>query len=268
MWSSFTQPCGRVLISSFVVVLLSPSQMSLMVLPEYATYVATHDISRRFPRTTFVSPAQFAAHVVDHPTANCIGEPTATLIRRSAFDRFGRFHPGLCQLVDWEHAARIAVQTGLCYVDEALVTIRLHPSMATVRQSRGSRFRTDLLDPLLVLHEIAFSPWFEPVRRAGRARPDPVVFDAVLGAKSIELRVVASDQTRGIDSVPADSQQLSELLRRYPRLAPSPAGDSGSALAIATAALHGFLASDARLRFARVRIPVFPRSWLRATVRS
>jgi GT2 family glycosyltransferase/glycosyltransferase involved in cell wall biosynthesis len=222
---------------------------------EYATYVATHDLSRRFPRTTFVTPAQFAAHVVDHPTANCIGEPTATLIRRSAFDRFGRFHPGLCQLVDWEHAARIAVQTGLCYVDEALVTIRLHPSMATVRQSRGSRFRTDLLDPLLVLHEIAFSPWFEPVRRAGRARPDPVVFDAVLRREVDRARVVASDQTRGIDSVPADSQQLSDLLRRYPRLAPSPARDSGSALAIATAALHGFLASDARLRFARVGDP-------------
>ena len=111
---------------------------------EYATYVATHDLSRRFPHTTFVTPAQFAAHVVDHPTANCIGATNGTLIRRSAFDRFGRFPPGPApagRLV--KHAARIAVQTGLCYVDEALVTISSpHLLMATVRQSRGSRFRT------------------------------------------------------------------------------------------------------------------------------
>ncbi len=219
---------------------------------EYTSYVAAHDIARRFSRSTFIGPDRFAAHVADYPTANCIGEPTATLIRRSAFDRFGRFHPDLCQLVDWEHSARIAVHTGLCYVDDALVTIRLHPSMATVRQSRGSRFRTDVLDPLLVLHEIAYSRWFEPVRQAGTARSAPANFDAVLRHEIDRARVVAADQARGTDSA-RDLQQLSDLLMRYPRLSPSLAGDGANALA--TAALEGFLTSDGRLRFPRVDRP-------------
>lgn len=138
----------------------------------YQAYVAEHDFQRRFPGASEVGPAEFADHLVAHPVDNCIGEPVAMLVRRLAVERFGGFHPHLLQLVDWEFAARIAVNTGMSFIDEPLCSFRLHAASMTSKSATGRQYRKEVLDPLIVLHELVHAEAFAEVRDAAlRSRP-------------------------------------------------------------------------------------------------
>jgi glycosyltransferase involved in cell wall biosynthesis len=134
----------------------------------YERYASEQTLPRRFGDCAVIRPDAFAAHVAHYPTDNCIGEPTATLIHRSVFDRFGPFNPYLIHLSDWEFAARVAVHTGLCYVDEPLVTIRVHGGSTTARNLARRRYRAFVVDPLVILHEHVYDERYAPVRVAAR----------------------------------------------------------------------------------------------------
>src|SRR5262249_6299417 len=134
----------------------------------YERYVSEHTLPRRFGNRAVIPPDAFAAHVARYPTYNCIGEPTAMLIHRSAFEQFGFFNPYLIQLGDWEYAARVAVHTGLCYLDEPLATIRLHWSSTTARNYSRRRYRMVVIDPLVILHDLVYDERYAPVRTAAR----------------------------------------------------------------------------------------------------
>ena len=69
----------------------------------YLLHVSHHDLARYFPGQTYISPKEFAEVLLRVPDGNCIGEPTATLVRRSAFARYGYFKPELVMLCDWEY---------------------------------------------------------------------------------------------------------------------------------------------------------------------
>ena len=135
---------------------------------EYARCVAVWDIARQFPGHLLVTADDFAAYMLRNPVDNCIGEPTATLVHRSAFDQFGLFNPRLIQIPDWEHAAKIAVGTGFCYVDEPLATFRVHGAGCTAKNKTTRRYRSDVIDPLILRCELAYSEAFAAVRAAGR----------------------------------------------------------------------------------------------------
>jgi hypothetical protein len=138
----------------------------------YEKYVAENNVPRRCPGRSFVDPEVFAKYLLEHPAGNCIGEPTATMIHRSAFERFGYFNRYLLQLADWEHAARVAVQTGFTYIDDELATVRLHAESCTAVNVSTRGYRANVLDPLVILHELAYSPLYERVRLAARrSRP-------------------------------------------------------------------------------------------------
>jgi glycosyltransferase involved in cell wall biosynthesis len=134
----------------------------------YERYVSENTLPRRFGDCAVIGPDAFAAHVAHYPTDNCIGEPTATLVHRSVFGRFGLFNPYLIQLSDWEFAARVAVHTGLCYVDEPLATIRLHGGSTTARNQARRRYRAHVIDPLVILHDLVYDERYAPVRIAAR----------------------------------------------------------------------------------------------------
>lgn len=183
--------------------------------------MAAYEPARCFAGRAVVDAAAFAEHLLEQPTVNCLGEPTAMLIERHAFVRFGGFHPDLAHLVDWEHAARVAVHTGFCYVDEPLATFRLHRDSATARARAEQRFRMDVIDPLVVLYEHAVSPVYEPLRRVAAQRASPVDL-------AWRLRGAVEDARRLLRAVPRRSaagrwarEDWDETVRRYPWLAPS-----------------------------------------------
>jgi len=184
----------------------------------YEYYAAEHSIPRRFPGESLISAEAFARHLVDHPIDNCIGEPTAVLIHRSAFQRFGGFRRDLVQVVDWEFEARIAVQAGLCYLSEPLATFRVHgrSATATSRATATRRFQRDFVDPLLVFYEIVHSKWYEPVRIAAKERRPPVDLSSrLLKAVDVAERSAAECQAETV---------WSGVKERYPWLMSAPPG--------------------------------------------
>jgi glycosyltransferase involved in cell wall biosynthesis len=181
----------------------------------YANFVDEHNLPRRFPGSSVVTAQSFSEHMVDYPFANCIGEPTATMIHRDAFRLYGTFHPYFIQIADWEYEARVAVHTGLCYVDEPLATFRVHAaSSSAVNLSAGRRYRFDVIDPLLILHEIVYAPAYRAVREAASRRKPRKDFQRSL--------LWAVDRAQILVLERHDAAEWKEAAARYPKLLSAP----------------------------------------------
>ncbi len=72
--------------------------------------------------------------------ANKIGEPTAVLLRATVFDREGYFENELVQELDYFYWYKIMRHFHIAFVDEELVSFRLHAEQATWRNRREERF--------------------------------------------------------------------------------------------------------------------------------
>ena len=185
----------------------------------YDPYLSRSTLRGVFGGVPRIDAARFAANMVGRPRVNCIGEPSTLLVHRSAFERFGRFNPALVSLAGWELAARVAVHSGICYVDEALATIRVHPGSASQVRAANRRFRVQVLDGLIVEHDMASAPVYEPARRAAAARRPPV---------HLQLRLVSSARLAkrlarhyALDALHPDPRaplEWEDAERRYPLL--------------------------------------------------
>jgi hypothetical protein len=190
------------------------------VAQDWVRHVAEYNPARCFAGAAVIDAQTFAEQLLRQPAANCVGEPTATLIQRQAFARFGGFHPFLRHLVDWEHAARIALHTGCCYVDEPLATFRIHGGSATSRSRAEQRFRMDVIDPLVVLYEHAAAPVYEPLRcLAARREPSVDLAWRLRGAVEEARRLLALTSPRSAAGRRAHAD-WGEAVQRYPWLEP------------------------------------------------
>lgn len=110
---------------------------------------------------------------------NLFGEPTAVLLRRSVFEEFGWFNSNLYSRCDTEYWLRVATNTGTVHVPETLASFRVHAASASARykQAARSRYRFEVMDPLLMLHDFAFDPHYASLRRS-----------IALGQPSVDLR--------------------------------------------------------------------------------
>ncbi len=184
----------------------------------YERYVSEHTLPRRFGNRAVITPDAFAAHVAHYPVGNCIGEPTAMLIHRSAFEKFGFFNPYLIQLSDWEYAARVAVHTGLCYLDEPLATIRLHWNSATGRNYRHRRYRAYVIDPLVILHDLVYDERYASVRTAARRSNPRINLRHNLIYSARQARWEAHSRSADKDGAEALAE-WERAVARYPRIA-------------------------------------------------
>ncbi len=185
----------------------------------YTRYVRNHNLPLYFPDQERIPSESFAEIVVDFPIYNCIGEPTATLVRRSVFDRFGYFNQNLVSLCDWEFFARVAIHSGISYVNDTLATLRVHERAASVLHRYQRPYLANVIDPLIVRHDIAYKPVFKSVRTAVLHRSPPINLrhDLVYGAR--EARAVVGEFSA--DPVCPDPGALDawrDAVRRYPRL--------------------------------------------------
>lgn len=165
-----------------------------------------------------ITAEQFCEEFLHHATLNWIGEPTATLIHRSAFERFGLFNPALVSLCDWEFFSRVSVNTGLCYLDYTGAAFRVHERSASALYRSNSLYRAKYIDPLIIRHDIAYAPAYAPVRILASQKVPPVNLIRKLLYKALDVRLLAEDYA--YDPVDPDGALLREweqAVRKYPR---------------------------------------------------
>ncbi len=198
----------------------------------YEPFTGPASLRGFFGRGPRIAAAEFAAYVVRRPRLNCIGEPTAMMIHRSAFDRFGVFNRDFAVLADWEYAARVAIHTGLTYVDETLAAFRVHAWSASQTRVASRRYRVWVLDGLIMEHELANAPLYEPARQAAARLRPPVDLHFRLAEAAGQARRMArryaADRQRPDPRAIADWQ---DTVRRYPLLTAVPRGYRAARLA-------------------------------------
>jgi glycosyltransferase involved in cell wall biosynthesis len=169
-----------------------------------------------FPFKGWVAPEPLCAALVQHLAVNFIGEPSAVLLHRSVFTRFGRFNRLMVQLPDLELWARVGVQAGLSMVDATVATFRIHCGSASLRNLRAQKYRKDILDPLILYHQYGHAPGFEPLRRVAAAMNPPVSFAKVTAVEAERARRMAEQVAREGD--PSLLSAWREVAGAYPRL--------------------------------------------------
>ena len=113
---------------------------------------------------------------------NKIGEPSAVLLKRDSFKRTGLFDLRLKQILDLVHWYKVMLEFKIGFVDEQLVTFRLHAGQATQVNSASG----DIPDPGMqkrLFHEL-FGPHLDPAVRKALWRE--VSFWARLRTKALQ----------------------------------------------------------------------------------
>lgn len=161
----------------------------------------------------YISAADFCQAVLDHFCVNMIGEPTVIMLRRDVFQRYGHFNADLIQICDLEYWIRIAIHEGITYVPETLASFRVHNSATSAANRAKKRFRMEVLDALLLLHECAYNRHYAPLRNAARQRK--LNLKKWLAKDALEARYIAESWSVKEPGLLADWKALAT---KYPRL--------------------------------------------------
>lgn len=183
-------------------------------------YLAIPGVSDLVTNPQDINPSEIQNAVLREPR-NFFGEPTAALLHRSVFERFGLFNTDLAQFCDLEFWIRVSSSTGLSYVDESLATFRYHRSSTSAgNRTSANDERVSLFDHLVLMHELSYNRLFEPLRLRALEPPISRDFRRELAEKSVWIRARA--RTMASDTANPDRAwliQWNRLIAKYPKLA-------------------------------------------------
>lgn len=129
-------------------------------------------ISRLYDGAPAMSADGFCDATLAHKGVNIVGEPTVVLLHRDVFARYGLFNEHLLTYCDAEYWTRIGIHAGTVHIPDVLAWFRVHHAGTSANNVRSRAFRAATLDKLLMAHEMAFSPLYEPLRaRSLQQRP-------------------------------------------------------------------------------------------------
>lgn len=184
----------------------------------YEPYAGKESLTGVFPGRTEVSAREFSEAVLDHMRKNFVGEPTAVLLHRSAFQRFGTFNPSLVSMCDLEYWIRVGVHEGLSIVPEPLATFRVHAAGASAGYRRDMRYRLERLDSLILLHELAFHEAFAPLRATAAGRNPPVKLKELFARRATAARVLARRHDASWEGGPPLLAEWRAVVEEFPRM--------------------------------------------------
>ena len=193
----------------------------------YRKHLSDWSIDSLFPNKTEISARDFCNVLVDHFQVNIVGEPTAVMLNRNAFYRFGTFNTNLIGICDMELWARIAINTGITYVPKTLATSRLHGGSLTNTNGTNRSYRQSKLDRLVMLHDFAFHPLYAPLREVASHHQPPLNFKDLLAKQGGEARKLAKQSRSNATNLDSSlMQEWKNIIHFYPMLAvlsnPSP----------------------------------------------
>jgi len=165
-----------------------------------------------------ISPDEFCNRVMDHLGHNFVGEPTAVLLHKSVFPRFGRFNDKFIQLCDLEFWARVCCNCGLVYIPETLATFRLHNRGASLINRDRQIYRTTVLEFVLLYYEFAYNPLFQRLRDNGRRRYPKRNMEGFAVLERIRAMEIAKNiEKRSSEYDYSPAGELNFLLKDYPK---------------------------------------------------
>jgi len=158
---------------------------------------------------------------------NLLGEPTAVLLHRSVFERFGSFNPHLQYGCDLEYWIRVGSNTGIIHIPDVLATFRVHAgAMSThLKRTAARRYRNDILEPLLIVHDYAFHPVYAELRRVAASHRPRIQVSGEFWRRALSAHWLAKVAERNRPY--PDSSLVEEwrmMASEYPRLAQIPLG--------------------------------------------
>jgi hypothetical protein len=178
--------------------------------------VRTYNMETIFPKETHISASRAANAFLDNLIVNFVGEPTAVMLNRNVFDRFGMFNTHLIQYCDLEYWIRVATNTGLIYVPEPLVYFRLHSGGTTAANGNSRKFRI-FVDKLICYHEMVFHPAYEQLRHIAAHHAPPINLRQIFASELNQVRKMAVDVSRN-NSRSGERQfdELDEVTQLFP----------------------------------------------------
>lgn len=111
-----------------------------------------------------VLPPDVFADVIPYlptPCTNFIGEPLCGLIRKDVFESIGTYQPRLSQLADYEFWLRLTLQEPCVFLEERLVTFRVHGNAVTSLHMKDPVKGIHLESALLLLELLTGEPYQE-----------------------------------------------------------------------------------------------------------
>lgn len=112
----------------------------------------------------------------------------STLLHNSIFEHFALFDPAMIQICDLEYWIRISVNTGIKYTPDTLVQFRVHPSSTGSKYKNGQSDRGIAMDRLILLHELAYNLFYEPLRKFAKQSYQSLNFKTQLVKKHIDKK--------------------------------------------------------------------------------
>lgn len=189
------------------------------VVRRYGRYAAEESLQGVFAGERLVSAERFCDAVLEHIEQNFVGEPTAVLVKRAAFEEYGTFNPDLIAVPDLEYWIRVGANTGLALVPETLATFRVHSGNATSLNVRDRKHRL-AMDLVILLHQLAYHPAFDRLRARAVRRDPPLDLESMFGDRALRVRTRArrSLATGSVDRW----TEWGQLASRYPEMRSSP----------------------------------------------
>lgn len=163
----------------------------------------------------FLAPDKVVELAVTHLGLNVLGEPTAALLHRDCFARFGYFNTTLRQACDYEYWIRVGSNAGIGLVDEALASFRVHPQSTSASNFELGQFLTVYADPLVLIEEYLRQPYYAALRQRARRLPHAL---ALKRQRDGRIRWMLASVARSGDATRRHAAIASHLAR-YPALA-------------------------------------------------
>jgi glycosyltransferase involved in cell wall biosynthesis len=176
------------------------------------------DIESIFGQTNELSAVRFRKLVLDKLGNNLLGEPTAVLIHRSAFIRYGYLNPALIASCDLEYWYRVGIHNGVNYIPETLAFFRVHSESTSAINYGKRQYRADL-DRIIILHDCVFLPVYKPLRKtAAQCRP-PLDLRGLLKESVQNARAIAErDSDDSVTFEWSPRREWEDVVNYYPRL--------------------------------------------------
>lgn len=173
-----------------------------------------------FPDSKWLSAQEYCQLAVDRIGMNFVGEPTSVMLKKNVFEQYGLFNHNLIMSCDLEYWTRVAIHTGLIYVSENLATFRVHKGATSSTNRSHRQYRMEILDALIILHDIVYTSNYAPLRETASCRQPPVDLLKKLSEEARGAKWLAVDAANREDN--PDSTLIKEwnqVAQKYPHLA-------------------------------------------------